>query len=48
MALQIQQCLTDVAPDRIGKLDFDESIGQGVVSWCVHTSTCFEACHFSI
>jgi hypothetical protein len=44
---QIQQCLTDVAPDRVGKLDFDKSIGQGVVSWCVGTS-CFETCRFSI
>ena len=47
ITLQIKQCLSDVAPDRIGKLDFDESIGQGVVSWCVGTS-CFEACRFSV
>lgn len=44
---QIKQCLTDVAPDRDGKLDYDKSIQQGVVSWCVGTS-CFETCRFSL
>jgi hypothetical protein len=44
---QIKRCLTDVAPDRIGKLDYDKSIDQGIASWCVGTS-CFEACRFSV